>query len=136
MSDDHDSVINITEALLFTDGDREMLASMAEMLLTEGKQQLAAIKTHLDAENLDEARKAAHALKGSVTIFAAREATAATIEMERVASPQHKDLIPQAWTALVHEFDRLCTDAQRLIAQTQHGSAADQGAPQGTERLS
>ncbi|NND97216.1 MAG: Hpt domain-containing protein [Pirellulaceae bacterium] len=109
-----DSVINVQEALIYTAGDPEMLASMAELFLVEGPKQLQQIDTQVKAGNLEGIRKGAHSLKGSITIFAAREAVAAALELERVANEENAALIPDAWNALTIEVGRLLDDAQRL----------------------
>ena len=79
---------------------REMLAEMIDLLAVEGPKQMAEIKAAYDAGDAEAVMRAAHTLKGSVSLFAAASATAAALRIEMLGRERNLQGFPQAWADL------------------------------------
>ncbi len=82
------SGFNREEALAHTGGDAKMLAELAEMFLAESPTWLAQARAALSAGDATTLQRAAHSIKGSVSIFAAEEALVAAESLELTAKNQ------------------------------------------------
>jgi HPt (histidine-containing phosphotransfer) domain-containing protein len=69
MSDDR--IFNLEEALARADHDRELFQTMVELFMEHGPNDLAEIKTALDARDAAAVGRFAHRLKGAVLQFCA-----------------------------------------------------------------
>lgn len=109
-------IIDIDVALVYTDGDREMLASVAAQFLEEATKQLQCIRQAIDAGNMYEVCKAAHTLKGSVVLFGASRAEAAASALETAADEQQTAKIPEAYDSLNQEMQRAFGEIEKLCS--------------------
>jgi HPt (histidine-containing phosphotransfer) domain-containing protein len=109
-----ESIIDIDVALTYTAGDRDMLVSIAELFLEEGKEQLRAVQTGVEEGDPVQTSNAAHKLKGSITIFGASAAAAAAVEVELAAKANDSMRINSACDALNREMKRLFGAIEKL----------------------
>lgn len=78
------ALIDRAAALSRVDGDGELMSSLVDIFFTEAGPMMEAVRaavTHSDSEKLE---KAAHRLKGSISIFCAEAATLTAYEMEKM----------------------------------------------------
>ena len=111
---DDESVINLSEALVITAGDRDMLIEMGRMFLEEGPRQLQDVQAGIESGDAKAIRETAHTLKGSVVIFGAAKAEAAALAVQLAASDEDLPQVAKAWPALQREMERLLRDVQLL----------------------
>jgi HPt (histidine-containing phosphotransfer) domain-containing protein len=78
-------VLDRTAALAQMDGDAQLLAEMAGLLLQDCPKQLSAIRTAVANEDSKLVERAAHKLKGSLGIFGAKEGFEAALCLETMA---------------------------------------------------
>ncbi len=77
-------VMDRAGALARVDGDGELLASLVDIYFTEVGPMLAALRTAVSNRDPEKLEKAAHRLKGSVSIFCAEAVTQAAFEPEKM----------------------------------------------------
>jgi CheY-like chemotaxis protein len=98
---------NRHEALQNIGGSEEILSEMIELFATECPKQLSAIAAEYELRDLPALTRAAHTLKGSVSLFAAYATTAAAHRIEMMAREGNLDEYPQAWAELQQHSDEL-----------------------------
>lgn len=76
-------LIDRAEALSRVDGDRELMASLVDIFLTEAAPMMEAIRTAVTSGDTGKLEKAAHRLKGSVSIFGANTVSQTALELEK-----------------------------------------------------
>jgi HPt (histidine-containing phosphotransfer) domain-containing protein len=91
---DHD------EALKNVGGSAALLAEMAALLAFEAPQQMADIEAAYAARDADALNRAAHSLKGSVSLFGAAAAMAGARRIEELARTGRLVEFPPAWADL------------------------------------
>jgi two-component system, sensor histidine kinase and response regulator len=79
-------VLDQAAALAQMDGDADLLAEMAGVLLQDCPKQLSAIRTAIAHDDSKLVERAAHKLKGSLGIFGAQQAFEAALRLETVAA--------------------------------------------------
>lgn len=113
MTEKSNSVVDLEEALRFTAGDADMLRAVIAMFLEEGPRQVEAVRTCVAANDGPGIARAAHLLKGSITIFAAKQAVDAAIALE-LAATDDLSTVPRAWELLQNELKRLFSELEKL----------------------
>jgi HPt (histidine-containing phosphotransfer) domain-containing protein len=76
-------LIDRAEALARVDGDRELMASLVKIFLTEASPMMEAILTAVKSGDAGKLEKSAHRLKGSVSIFGANTISQTALELEK-----------------------------------------------------
>lgn len=89
--------LNLDEALMRVEGDRELLGEMAGVFLEEYPMLLVTMQDALSHGNAQTLTFAVHTLKGSVANFAATNAFEAALKLEKIARQGN---LPQAKAAL------------------------------------
>jgi two-component system sensor histidine kinase/response regulator len=105
---DHTSeVLDRELALTRVDGDEGLLADLAKLFCEESPKLLFAIEDAVARKDAAALKRAAHSLKGSMSTFAAREATEAALRLEELASVGELVDAEAAYRLLATQVDRL-----------------------------
>ncbi len=120
------ATLNESALLSQVGGDRALLKQLITIFLADSPDGLARIQDALEHRDLESLKKAAHAFRGSVSIFAAPAAVHSAVNLETLARAGN---LPQA----ADEFARL----QREVARLQQALATlgVARAPRKTDRL-
>ena len=102
-----ETAMDRARALQLADGNPELLAVLARSFLPQSETLMSAIREAVAARNVVALREHAHALKGSVSVFAAAHVSAAALALEKPATPLD-------WSELARACDRLDTELERL----------------------
>jgi PAS domain S-box-containing protein len=123
---------NRQEALRNVGGSEAVLAEMFELLATELPRQMSDIRSGYAARSSEAVMRAAHTLKGSVSLFSAPAATSAALSVEALGRENRLQDFPAAWTELERCVEALlaAVAAERTGAAT--SSAAGHGSPGGS----
>src|SRR5262249_11716886 len=111
-----EDVLDRTTALAQMDGDANLLAEMAAVLLGDFPNQLSAIRTALADRDSKALERAAHKLKGSVGIFGAKQAYEASLGLETMARRCDFAGAEGAFGALEEALNRLRPALETLVA--------------------
>jgi CheY-like chemotaxis protein len=103
------------EALKRVGGSEAILNELVELFRVECPNQLKDIRQQHEAGDLPALARAAHTLKGSVSIFAADPAYQAALRIERMARDGDAAEFQTAWTDLTRETDRLLAAFDRVF---------------------
>jgi signal transduction histidine kinase/DNA-binding response OmpR family regulator/HPt (histidine-containing phosphotransfer) domain-containing protein len=98
---------NRDEALRNVGGSDTILAEMVQLFISECPKQMADVAAAYESGDHTALTRAAHTLKGSLTLFAAEEAGAAARRIEFIGREQKLDEYPQAWAELQQHVDEL-----------------------------
>ena len=104
---DVSDVFDRQAALANVDGSEEILTDMIGLFGTEHVRQLEAIHQAYEAGDCEQLRRAAHALKGTASLFSAGPAVAAAKCIETIAASADLQGYDAAWFKLNQEFSRL-----------------------------
>lgn len=85
-------------------GDKDLLREIAGIFLEEYPSLIGAIRSAVADNDAPRLERAAHALKGSISNFGARPATAAAFELESVGRHNRMSDAPGRLAALEAEF--------------------------------
>ena len=110
-------VLDEAAALAQMDGDAELLAEMARVLLQDCPNQLATIRaaiTHGDSKLVE---RAAHKLKGSLGIFGAKQAFEAALRLETMAGGGDLAQAEETFAVLEAALKRLTPALEGLAGQ-------------------
>jgi len=103
-----------------------MLTETAELFASEGPKQLADIEAALASGSCEAVMRAAHTLKGSVSLFAAPPATAAARRLETLGREGTREEFPAAWADVQRHVGELMRALKELYAPgTEAGARAD-----------
>jgi len=106
-SDLTSEVIDREEALARVDGDEGLLADLAKLFCEESPKLLSAVRDAVAKGDTAALKRAAHSLKGSMSTFAARDATEAALRLEEFASEGDLVHAEGAYRLLATQVDRL-----------------------------
>lgn len=106
------------EALRRVGGSEDMLLELVGLFRVEGPKQMNDIREQHAAGDLPALARAAHTLKGSVSIFAAQHAYAAALRIEKMARASDATQFSDAWRELQSAIDRLTTAFDYEFATT------------------
>jgi CheY-like chemotaxis protein len=109
-------VYDRAEALRNVGGSLVMLTETAELLASEGPKQLADIEAALASGNCEAVMRAAHTLKGSVSLFGAAAATAAARRLESLGREGAREEFSAAWADVQRDVGELMRALEELYA--------------------
>ncbi|HME00894.1 MAG TPA: Hpt domain-containing protein [Terriglobia bacterium] len=115
LSEDADPPFNRNAALMQVDGDEELLAELAKMLLGELPIQLAALREAVKQGDSKAIERTAHALKGAVGNFAARGSFDRARDLEMIGRAGDLAHAPEGLGALEESLQRLEPALARLV---------------------
>jgi HPt (histidine-containing phosphotransfer) domain-containing protein len=101
-------ILNLAAALDRLGGDRELLAEIAGLFLENSPRLMAQVKEAVEAGNAYELERAAHALKGSASNFAAESTVEAALRLETMGRSLELAGVQEAYRVLESEMGRLC----------------------------
>ena len=101
-------ILNLAVALDHIGGDRELLAEVAGLFLENSPRLMVIIKEAVEAGNPYELERAAHALKGSASNFAAESTVEAALRLETMGRSLELAGVQEAYRSLESEMGRLC----------------------------
>jgi CheY-like chemotaxis protein len=101
------AAFDLAAALARVEGDIELLSELGELFLSECPQRLAEIRQAILEQDAIRLEQRAHAFKGSVGNFAAREAFEAAGRLERDGRERDWAQAEADWSALEASVDRL-----------------------------
>ena len=107
-------IIDEAEVLRRVDGDRDLLAELAELFLIDCESLLKRVREAVERRDREAMQTTAHTLKGSVSNFAAKAAFEAAREVEAMGRTGHFDRADIAMASLQREIDRLTPVLQSL----------------------
>jgi HPt (histidine-containing phosphotransfer) domain-containing protein len=100
------------------DNNAEFLKSVIGTFLADSPGQLAAVRAAVAANNLSEVMKAAHSLKGSVSVFSAKSAAAAAQNLESMGREGKQEGLGEALAALEREMALVTSELQEIAKET------------------
>jgi PAS domain S-box-containing protein len=95
-------------------GDRPALRELARLFLADAPKRVAAIRRAIARNDAPGLRAAAHALKGAVSNFAAKDATSAAFELQKLGEAGDLAGTPAALERLQRELARVRRQLRRL----------------------
>ncbi len=110
-------VVDRNALLESLDNDPQLLAEVVGVFLADCPGMLAVLQAGISARNPDQVKKAAHALKGSVSIFGAKDAVAAAQNLESMGRQGTLEGIDAAFSVLEREI-ALVTSALENISKS------------------
>jgi CheY-like chemotaxis protein len=105
--EDTNEVLDRELALARVDGDEGLLADLAKLFCEESPKLLFAVEDAVARQDAAALKRAAHSLKGSMSTFAARDATEAALRLEELASVGELADAEGAYRLLATQVDRL-----------------------------
>jgi signal transduction histidine kinase/DNA-binding NarL/FixJ family response regulator len=106
--DDSSDLFDHTAALDRAGGDEALFDELIDLFLHDSEQHLAAVRQAVQSGDADRLARASHTLKGSMSIFAARDATNAAAHVDELArSGRITQASTEAADRLQHEVHRL-----------------------------
>ncbi len=106
-SDHTREVLDRELALARVDGDDGLLADLAKLFCEESPKLLFAVEDAVARKDAAALKRAAHSLKGSMSTFAARDATEAALRLEELAGLGELVGVEGAYRLLATQVDRL-----------------------------
>jgi CheY-like chemotaxis protein len=97
------------------DGDRELLRSLIKRFAADSPQQLARIRTAIDAHDAEELRLGAHSLKGSIGNFVASHGWAVAQRLEHAGKDADLSAAESLFAELEAEVARVIAEVNSLI---------------------
>jgi two-component system, sensor histidine kinase and response regulator len=94
-------------ALARVDGDEGLLADLAKLFCEESPKLLSTVQDAVKKRDAAALKRAAHSLRGSMSTFAAREATEAASRLEELARVGELVNADDAYALLVAQVERL-----------------------------
>jgi len=106
-------------ALERVDGDVALLANLAQVFLEESPRMIGAVQAAVQNKDAAGIERAAHSLRGSVSMFAAKDAVEATSKLEIIGREARVEVAEAAVASVLHEVARLRTAFEELIGGQQ-----------------
>lgn len=106
-SDAASNVFDATEALARVDGDIELMSSLVDIFLTESRTMMETLRTAVGSGSAGKVEKAAHRLKGSVSIFGAKMVSDAAFELEKMGREGNVALAAKTFAQLEQQMSNL-----------------------------
>jgi HPt (histidine-containing phosphotransfer) domain-containing protein len=104
------------QALELAGGDQELLAEVARLYLDSKPAMIDAIRAGVAGHDAGAVCKAAHKLKGSLLAIAAKSASEAAENLERLGAEQRLDRASEALAALEREIERIEDSLAKLAS--------------------
>jgi HPt (histidine-containing phosphotransfer) domain-containing protein len=108
-------IVSRRELLKRVDGDMELLQDLVDLFLEELPQRLEALRAALDQDDLESLHEKAHAIKGSVSNFAAAAAFEAASQVNDLARSGTRNGLKQAIDVLEQEMSRLQPALREIV---------------------
>ena len=108
---------NLHEALQRVDGDRDLLAEIAGIFLSDAPGMLADVVAAVAAGNAAEVSRTAHRLKGSILTFGAPDAAAAALSLEKNGREGELTTAQASVKRLAAEVERLRGELESLVQE-------------------
>lgn len=103
--------IDYSSALRWVDGDRTLLAELAEVFVQDCPQRMQKLEQGVKGGNAESIRQAAHSLKGMVSGFGAYQAKSLAEEMELLGRGEQVteavNLLPSVLCEFAHVIEQL-----------------------------
>jgi len=112
--------IDFESALAKVGGDRDLLAELAELFCQERPKMISALERAVAERNGPSAHAAAHSLKGSVAVFAAKWAVALAMQLEAFADSGQLASAAELLSELKTEIERVCEELRRNLSPEAH----------------
>jgi two-component system sensor histidine kinase/response regulator len=106
-ADPPNEILDREMALARVDGDEGLLADLATLFCEESPKLLSAVRDAVAKSDAAALQRAAHSLKGSMSTFAARDATEAALRLEELARSGDLADAESAYRLLAAQVDRL-----------------------------
>ena len=106
-ADPPNEILDQEMALARVDGDEGLLADLATLFCEESPKLLSAVRDAVAKSDAAALQRAAHSLKGSMSTFAARDATEAALRLEELARSGDLADAESAYRLLAAQVDRL-----------------------------
>jgi HPt (histidine-containing phosphotransfer) domain-containing protein len=107
--------LDVEVALAHVNGDRRLLREIATLFLVDSSRTLATLRRAIRGGDAAVTRAAAHALKGSVAIFGARQATELARELQRMGDTSDLAAAPSVLLALESHVAALHHDLAAFV---------------------
>ena len=117
-SDEGQSVIDHAALLEGFDGNRNLLKKIVRLFLADYPRSVDEIKQSISRGDANALARAAHALKGSVGNFAAKEAFAIAQRLENMGRNGKLDTAGEEYIVLESELTLVSKELRRLIAKS------------------
>ncbi|MDO8682183.1 MAG: response regulator [Armatimonadota bacterium] len=101
------NTLDMTAALACVDGDKELLAELAQLFLDDYPRLISAAKEAIATSDAQALQRSAHTLKGSVGNFSAKAAFDAAFNLEQIGRSGDLTKAQEAWEFLVLQIDKL-----------------------------
>jgi HPt (histidine-containing phosphotransfer) domain-containing protein len=102
-------------AMAALDDDIELLGELAELFLADAPDLIEQIRSSVSERNSEQLQRSAHTLKGAASNFRAQATVKAALELEQMGRNESLEGAEQALERLLHEFDRLRPELEKLI---------------------
>lgn len=122
-----DRVVDLATINERFEGDWQLVCEVAGLFLEDCPRRVTAVHNALAAGDCEALQRAAHSLKGSMSNFAAADATQAALRLEMIARGGDLKEAPAAIVTLEREIARLTPVLVRLIQES--GSQKDHARP-------
>jgi two-component system sensor histidine kinase/response regulator len=124
-----------TIALGRVNGDRQLLREVAELFLADFPKTQAELRRAVKARNPERTHAAAHALKGSVAIFGARDAVEAALSLQRMGESGDLTGAQTAYTQLESRLASLAAELSALTRSTRNAKRTTRDAKRKTQKV-
>jgi CheY-like chemotaxis protein len=104
---EREEVFDEAEALTRAGSDRKLFKEVVELFIRDSKKQLTQIYKFIENRDNKRLERAAHTLKGSVDVFAAKKAFQASLKLEKIAHMGDMVHAKEVYTILENEIDCL-----------------------------
>jgi len=101
------------------DGDQSLFCDLAKMFCAEGPKLLSGVQEALSRKDSDALRRASHALKGSISTFAARQATDAAARLEELAASGELVGAEDTYEMLATQVEPLKQALENVVKESQ-----------------
>jgi HPt (histidine-containing phosphotransfer) domain-containing protein len=100
-------VLNTAELLSRVEGDEELLAELIDVFLADSGEMLLCVSDALTRQDAAGVERAAHKVKGSVSIFCSRTATQTAQVLEAMGRDQDLSRAPEIFAQLERQVEML-----------------------------
>lgn len=114
-----DELIDRGEALARVDGDEELMASLVDIFLTEAAPMMEAIRSAVANGDPGKLEKAAHRLKGSISIFGVGIVAQTAFELEQQGRNRDLTQTPETMVRLEQQMKNLQLTLQKFQSELQ-----------------
>jgi HPt (histidine-containing phosphotransfer) domain-containing protein len=120
-------IINETQLLERLEGDEEFLLDLIDTYLAESDQVLEDVLDAVTRHDVEGVHRAAHKLKGTLSIFGSRETTEAALALETMGRDRNLDKADAACAHLRHRMADLGSSLAALKERHSHSPECEPG---------